>query len=31
VLREIASDATLDAVRRATGATLIIEREPGRF
>jgi 3-oxoacid CoA-transferase subunit B len=31
VLREIASDATLDAVTRATGATLIIEREPGRF
>jgi 3-oxoacid CoA-transferase subunit B len=31
VLREIASDTTVDAVRRATGAELKIEGEPGRF
>jgi 3-oxoacid CoA-transferase subunit B len=31
VLREIASDTTLDAVRQATGATLHLEGEPGRF
>ena len=31
VLREIASDTTLDAVRQATGATLRLEGEPGRF
>ena len=31
VLREIASDTTLDAVRQATGAVLLIEGEPGRF
>ena len=31
VLREIASDATLDQVRTATGATLHLEGEPGRF
>ena len=30
-LREIASDTTLDAVRQATGATLRIDGEPGRF
>ena len=31
VLREIASDTTLDAVRQATGAVLLTEGEPGRF
>ena len=31
VLREIASDTTVDAVQRATGATLVIESEPTRF
>ena len=31
VLREIAADTTLDAVRQATGATLIVEGEPGQF
>jgi len=31
VLREIASDTTLEAVKHATGATLQIEGEPGRF
>jgi len=31
VLRELAVDTTLDAVRQATGATLIVEGEPGQF
>jgi 3-oxoacid CoA-transferase subunit B len=31
VLREIASDTTLDAVKTATGATLLLEGEPGTF
>jgi 3-oxoacid CoA-transferase subunit B len=31
VLKEIASDATLDAVRKATGADLILEGKPGTF
>ena len=31
VLKEIASDATLDAVRKATGADLILEGTPGTF
>jgi 3-oxoacid CoA-transferase subunit B len=31
VLKEIASDTTLDAVRRATGADLIVEKTPGTF
>jgi 3-oxoacid CoA-transferase subunit B len=31
VLREIAADTTLDAVKLATGATLLVEGEPGRF
>jgi 3-oxoacid CoA-transferase subunit B len=31
VLREIAADTTVDAVRQATGAPLILEGEPGRF
>jgi 3-oxoacid CoA-transferase B subunit len=31
VLREIAADATLDAVKKSTGATLVVEGEPGRF
>jgi 3-oxoacid CoA-transferase subunit B len=31
VLREIASDTTLEAVRQATGATLILDGEPGEF
>lgn len=30
-LQEIASDTTVDAVRRATEAALIVEGEPGRF
>ena len=31
VLREIASDTTLDNVRAATGATLIVDGPPARF
>ena len=31
VLKEIASDTTLDAVRKATGADLIVEGTPGTF
>ena len=31
VLREIASDTTIDAVRQATGAVLLTEGEPGTF
>ena len=31
VLREIASDTTLEAVKKATGATLHVEGEPARF
>ena len=31
VLREIASDTSVDAVKKATGATLLIEEEPARF
>jgi 3-oxoacid CoA-transferase subunit B len=31
LLREIASDTTIDAVKDATGATLHLEGEPGRF
>jgi len=31
VLREIASETTVDAVRKATGATLLVESEPKRF
>jgi 3-oxoacid CoA-transferase subunit B len=31
VLREIASDTTVDKVRTATGAELIVERTPGTF
>jgi 3-oxoacid CoA-transferase subunit B len=31
VLREIAADTTVDAVRQATGATLHLEGEPGTF
>jgi 3-oxoacid CoA-transferase subunit B len=31
VLREIATDTTVDLVRAATGAPLLIEREPGVF
>jgi 3-oxoacid CoA-transferase subunit B len=31
VLREIASDTTVDKVRAATGAELIVERTPGTF
>ena len=31
VLKEIASDTTLDAVRKATGAELIVEGTPGTF
>jgi 3-oxoacid CoA-transferase subunit B len=31
VLKEIAADTTTDAVRQATGATLLLEGEPGRF
>ena len=31
VLREIASDTTLDAVRQATGAVLLLEGQPGTF
>jgi 3-oxoacid CoA-transferase subunit B len=31
VLKEIAADTTVDAVRRATGASLIVHGEPGVF
>jgi 3-oxoacid CoA-transferase subunit B len=31
VLREIASDTTVDAVKTATGATLHVDGEPARF
>jgi 3-oxoacid CoA-transferase B subunit len=31
VLREVASDTTIDVVRDATGATLLIEGDPPRF
>jgi 3-oxoacid CoA-transferase B subunit len=31
VLREMASDTTIDAVKKATGATLLMEEEPARF
>src|SRR3954469_9538929 len=31
VLREIASDTTVDAVKKATGATLLVNGEPGTF
>jgi 3-oxoacid CoA-transferase subunit B len=31
VLREIAADTTVEAVRQATAAALRIEAEPGRF
>jgi 3-oxoacid CoA-transferase subunit B len=31
VLREIASDTSVEAVRAATGATLHLDGEPGRF
>ena len=31
LLREIASETTVDAVRNATGATLLVETEPKRF
>jgi 3-oxoacid CoA-transferase subunit B len=31
VLREIAADTTLDAVRRATGAPLVVDASPGEF
>ena len=31
VLREIAADTTVDAVKKATGATLHLDGEPGRF
>ena len=31
VLREIASDTTVEAVKNSTGATLLVEGEPGRF
>ena len=31
VLREIASDTTVDAVRKATGAPLHVEGTPGTF
>jgi Acyl CoA:acetate/3-ketoacid CoA transferase, beta subunit len=31
VLKEIASDTTLDKVRQATGADLIVEQIPGTF
>jgi len=30
-LKEIAADTTADAVRQATGATLLLEGEPGKF
>jgi 3-oxoacid CoA-transferase subunit B len=31
LLKEIASDTTIDAVKTATGSPLIVEGEPGRF
>ena len=31
VLREVASDTTVDAVRAATGAPLLVDGEPLRF
>jgi 3-oxoacid CoA-transferase subunit B len=31
LLREIASETTVDAVRKATGAALLVESEPRRF
>ena len=31
VLKEIASDTTVEAVRQATGAVLLLDGEPGRF
>jgi 3-oxoacid CoA-transferase subunit B len=31
VLKEVASDTTIDAVREATGATLLVEATPGTF
>src|SRR3712207_6599870 len=31
LLKEIAADTTLDAVRAATGAALIVEHTPGTF
>src|SRR4051812_16855113 len=31
VLKEIASDTTIEAVRQATGAVLLVEGQPGRF
>jgi acyl CoA:acetate/3-ketoacid CoA transferase beta subunit len=31
VLLEIASDTTVEAVKKATGATLHVDGEPGRF
>jgi 3-oxoacid CoA-transferase subunit B len=31
VLKEVASDTTIDAVRAATGATLIVDGTPGTF
>jgi 3-oxoacid CoA-transferase subunit B len=31
VLKEVAADTTVEAVRQATGATLLLEGEPGRF
>ena len=31
VLKEVAADTTVEAVRQATGATLLLEGEPGKF
>ena len=31
VLKEVAADTTVEAVRQATGATLLLDGEPGRF
>jgi acetate CoA/acetoacetate CoA-transferase beta subunit len=31
VLKEVAGDTTVDDVKAATGAELVIEQEPGRF
>jgi 3-oxoacid CoA-transferase subunit B len=31
VLKEVAADTTIEAVRQATGATLLLDGEPGRF
>ena len=31
VLKEVAGDTTVDDVKAATGAELLIEQEPGRF